>query len=206
MTKIFLRFGIVKSFLTKTRPALSVSAPKSFAQPGSGNARCPNNDIALDPFFADFNASGFDSRSQNYSNNFNAQISQMLFRVFESSGENVFKTLPPSKSITSARRVSIKLKSFANAWRAIPAIAPASSTPVAPAPTTTKLSVFFAGQIRFAFGEFKSKQNAPPNFERVFNVFSDRAHFPIRRVRNKNDARPRQRSNNRTKFPNRQLI
>ena len=67
--------------------------------------------------------------------------SSCFFALSERSFANVPNTRSePSKSITFAFVVSITLKSLARAIRAMSAIAPASSTPVGPPPTTTKFS------------------------------------------------------------------
>ena len=65
---------------------------------------------------------------------------------------------------------SMERNSWASAWWLISARVPASSTPVGPPPTTTKLSGVADSPVSgLPLRQFKSEQHAAANFERVFN-------------------------------------
>ena len=65
---------------------------------------------------------------------------------------------------------SIFRKSCASAWREISASAPASSTPVAPPPTTTNVSSRrWAVAITFPFGALKGDEHLPANRQGVLH-------------------------------------
>ena len=80
---------------------------------------------------------------------------------------------------------SMRRKSRASVWRAISARAPASSTPVGPPPTTTKVSHARRRLgVGLALGGLEGQQHAPADLERVLDgLQAGRVAAPTRRGR-----------------------
>ena len=75
---------------------------------------------------------------------------------------------PASTSTMRASRGSIERKSLTRTWREISAIAPASSTPVGPPPTTTNVSrSLLAGRVGLALRLLEGEQDAAADLDRV---------------------------------------
>ena len=95
--------------------------------------------------------------------------------------DNVASTSAPLFDQDHARgfRLNRLRKSCASACLEISASAPASSTPVAPPPTTTNVSkLLLDGAITFSFGAFKSDEHLLPNRDRVFHRLQAAARAP----------------------------